>query len=121
MFPALRSECRKERCEMGWFSRSKHDAQPTAQQVRTPPSQPLEKSVDDYVNDFSRMLESWKTKSDILSDVAQMNRVGVLLRQTKGEQFCREVVEALSRRSFEHAQALGSAWKIEWVDKGSHP
>ena len=78
------------------------------------------KTVSDYVEYLAAMYASWKSKSDILADVQEINRSG-FVRVTKGEPFCREIVEALALRSPESAQALGSAWRVSYEDRSSVP
>jgi hypothetical protein len=54
-----------------------------------------------------------------MGDMQIIQNLGASLRSTKGDQFLREIVEMLSVRSGESAQALGSTWKVEWEDKSS--
>jgi hypothetical protein len=79
------------------------------------------KSVADYVDYFAEMYRSWKSKKDIMEDVRLIHEIGASLRTVRGEQFCREIVEALSLQSPASAQALGAAWDVEWEDKSCKP
>jgi len=84
---------------------------------RQPQSREGTKTISEYVDYLDSIFQSWKSKQDILGDMQIIQNLGASLRSTKGEQFLREVVEALSVRSPESAQALGSTWKVEWKDK----
>jgi hypothetical protein len=94
---------------------------PTVERLDGRRSGEITKTVPEYVEYLDNLYGSWKSKKDILGDVQLIDDLGASLRRTRGAQFCREIIEALSLRSSESAQALGEAWNVDWVDSSTKP